>query len=143
MEVFELKNKTANIEIKSTENPQQIFIKSDKKLVKTNQNHFSANIVIMATNGYSPLLDPYFKDKVSPTRGQILCTEPLPHFMEGPCYANFVLDYFRQLPTGELLIGGFRQLQKDAEIGYSDETSDVIQRALEEFLKNVQTLLRY
>ena len=33
-----------------------------------------------------------------------------------------------------LVIGGFRQLQKDAEIGYSDETSDVIQNALEHFI---------
>ena len=31
--------------------------------------------------------------------------------------------------------GGFRQLQKDAEIGYSDEVSTVIQSALEQFLK--------
>ena len=46
--------------------------------------------------------------------------------MEGPCYANFVLDYFRQLPTGELIIGGFRQLQKDVEVGLSDEITDVI-----------------
>ena len=56
--------------------------------------------------------------------------------MEGPCYANFVLDYFRQLPTGELIIGGFRQLQKDVEVGLSDEVTDVIQVALEEFLQN-------
>ena len=55
--------------------------------------------------------------------------------MEGPCYANFVLDYFRQLPTGQMIIGGFRQLQKDAEVGYSDETTDIIQEALEEFLR--------
>ena len=56
--------------------------------------------------------------------------------MEAPCYANFVLDYFRQLPTGELIIGGFRQLQKDVEVGYSDEVTDVIQAALEAFLNN-------
>ena len=55
--------------------------------------------------------------------------------MEGPCYANFVLDYFRQLPTGELIIGGFRQLQKETELGYSDETTDLIQNSLELFLR--------
>ena len=33
-----------------------------------------------------------------------------------------------------MVIGGFRQLQKDVEKGYSDETSDVIQEALEKFL---------
>lgn len=106
----------------------------DKKLVKTKKQYFTADALIMATNAYSALLHPYFKDKILPTRGQILSTAPVPVFMEGPCYANFVLDYFRQLPTGELIIGGFRQLQKEVETGYSDETSPMIQKALEEFL---------
>ena len=106
------------------------------KLIKTNKNRFEAPIVIFATNGYSPLLNDFFADKIFPTRGQILATAPLPRFMEGPCYANFVLDYFRQLPTGEMIIGGFRQLQKDVEKGYSDQTSEVIQSALEKFLED-------
>lgn len=106
----------------------------DTKVVRTNKTNINASMVIYATNGYSPLLHDYFSSKVFPTRAQILTTEPVPRFMEGPCYANFVLDYFRQLPTGEMIIGGFRQLQKDAEKGYSDEISPVIQKALEEFL---------
>lgn len=108
---------------------------NDNKLVRTNRTHVEASMVVLATNGYSPLLHNYFTTKVFPTRAQILCTEPVSKFMEGPCYANFVLDYFRQLPTGEMIIGGFRQLQKDVEKGYSDETSEVIQKALEHFLK--------
>ena len=107
----------------------------DEKIVRTKKGELKAPIVVMATNGYSPLIHPYFKDKIFPTRGQILATSPVESFMEGPCYANFVLDYFRQLPSGEMVIGGFRQLQKDAEIGYSDETSDAIQTALEDFLR--------
>ncbi len=106
----------------------------DEKLIKTKKGHIKSHIVVMATNGYSGQLHDFFKDKIFPTRGQILATAPVPHFMEGPCYANFVLDYFRQLPDGQVVIGGFRQLQKDVEIGYSDEVSDVIQKALEEFL---------
>jgi glycine/D-amino acid oxidase-like deaminating enzyme len=107
----------------------------DNKLVKTNKTHIQASMVVFATNGYSPLLHKFFEDKIFPTRGQIMALAPMPLFMEGPCYANFVLDYFRQLPTGEVIIGGFRQLQKDAEKGYSDETTDIIQQALEGFLK--------
>lgn len=108
---------------------------SDYRIVKTNKAYFKAKCVVLATNGYSALMNPYFRDKVFPTRGQIMATESIDRFMEGPCYANFVLDYFRQLPSGEMIIGGFRQLQKDVEIGYSDETSEVIQSALEEFLR--------
>lgn len=118
------------------ENSEVFSIDQDgeSKRVKTKSGEFTSSIVIMATNGYSPLLHDFFKDKIYPTRGQILSTSSVERFMEGPCYANFVLDYFRQLPSGELVIGGFRQLQKDAEIGYSDETSDVIQNALEHFI---------
>lgn len=106
------------------------------KLVKTSKGHYQSSLVVFATNGYSPLLHPYFEEKIYPTRGQILALETTKRFMEGPCYANFVLDYFRQLPTGELVIGGFRQLKKDAEIGYSDETSPEIQTALEKFVRD-------
>ncbi len=106
----------------------------DGKRVRTNKTAIDCSIVVYATNGYSPLLNKYFDDKIFPTRGQILATAPVARFMEGPCYANFVLDYFRQLPTGEMVIGGFRQLQKDVEKGYSDEVSDVIQTALDKFL---------
>jgi glycine/D-amino acid oxidase-like deaminating enzyme len=117
--------------------------RGDVRIVKTNKAHFETSLVVYATNGYSGFLNKYFKDKIFPTRGQILMTEPLSPFMEGPCYANFVLDYFRQLPTGEIIIGGFRQLQKDVEVGLSDEITDIIQDALEAFLGKHLPLCRH
>ncbi len=104
------------------------------QVLRTRKCTIHCDLVVLATNAYSKQLFPYFEDKIYPTRGQILITEPVAPFMEGPCYANFVLDYFRQLPSGEVIIGGFRQLQKDSEIGYDDQISDVIQQALQEFL---------
>lgn len=62
--------------------------------------------------------------------------ESVPMFMDGPCYANFYLDYFRQMPNGALLIGGFRQLEKATEVGYSDHVTEVIQNSLHDFVKN-------
>jgi hypothetical protein len=119
------------------ENAEVIAIENsgESKLVRTKKAKIEAPVVVLATNGYSPLLHSFFDGKIFPTRGQILATAPVPRFMEGPCYANFVLDYFRQLPTGEMVIGGFRQLARDAEIGYSDQTNATIQTALEDFLK--------
>ena len=133
----EIKSRLIEMGVDIYENHEVFDIanQNGNKLVRTKKRTFEAPIVVMATNGYSPIVHKFFKDKIFPTRGQILATEPLPRFMEGPCYANFVLDYFRQLPTGEVVIGGFRQLQKDVEVGYSDETTDVIQDALHEFLK--------
>lgn len=109
---------------------------SGERILRTDNGDFECSMVVMALNGYSAQLHPYFADKIYPTRGQILMMEKVPHFMEGPCYANFYLDYFRQLPSGELLIGGFRQLEKATEVGYSDHTTDVIQNALHEFVRN-------
>ncbi len=124
-----------HIEFFENHEVSRIETENGNKVVHTKKNRIEAPIVVYATNGYSPLLDDFFKDKIFPTRGQILMTEKVPPFMEAACYANFVLDYFRQLPTGELLIGGFRQLQKDVETGYSDQTTETIQKALEEFLQ--------
>lgn len=93
-------------------------------------------IVIYCLNGYAAAMDSYFEDKIYPTRGQIMVLEPVAPFMEGPCYANFYLDYFRQLQDGSLLIGGFRQLESDTEKGYSDHTTEKIQKALHDFVLN-------
>lgn len=109
--------------------------KSGNKVLKTDKGDFVGSMVVLALNGYSAHLHPYFSDKIYATRAQCLMTAPVPHFMEGPCYANFYLDYFRQLPSGELLIGGFRQLEKETEVGISDHTTEVIQNSLHHFVK--------
>lgn len=104
------------------------------KVLKTDKGDFETSMVVLALNGYAANLHPWFKDKIYPTRGQCLMMEPIERFMEGPCYANFYLDYFRQAPTGELLIGGFRQMEKETEVGYSDHVTDVIQNSLHDFV---------
>jgi gamma-glutamylputrescine oxidase len=102
---------------------------------RTDKAEIRASVAILALNGYSAQLKSFFKDKIYPTRGQIMTTESVAPFMEGACYANFVLDYFRQLQDGRVLMGGFRQLDKATEVGYSDHVTDVIQDALYEFLQ--------
>ena len=103
--------------------------------IRTDRSTLEAPMVILALDGYSALLNTFFRDKIFPTRGQILITEPTQRVMEGPCYANFYLDYFRQLPGGEMLVGGFRQLEKETEVGFSDHTTETIQNALEQFIE--------
>ena len=105
------------------------------RIVKTDAGPIETSMIIYALNGYSPSMSPYFKDKIYPTRAQVLMMEKVDRFMDGPCYANSYLDYFRQLPSGELLIGGFRQLEKATEVGYSDHTTEVIQSALHDFVR--------
>lgn len=129
-------SKTKNVTlIEGTEVFGVDAINDGTRLVKTDQGTIETSMVIYALNGYSAQRHPYFADKIYPTRGQILMMEKVPRFMEGPCYANFYLDYFRQLPTGELLIGGFRQIEKATEVGYSDHITDTIQNALHDFVR--------
>jgi glycine/D-amino acid oxidase-like deaminating enzyme len=133
--MLELLRKKANVEIFEGTEVFSVEKNGDSRSVKTDNGTFEASMVIAALNGYSASLFPYFEDKIFPTRGQILVTEPIPRIMEGPCYANFYLDYFRQLTTGEVLIGGFRQLEKDSEVGYSDHITKLIQSNLEQFIR--------
>ncbi|HEX9916264.1 MAG TPA: FAD-binding oxidoreductase, partial [candidate division Zixibacteria bacterium] len=76
------------------------------------------------------------KDLVIPTRGQILATEPVKEklFDQKIVYADWGYEYFRQLLDGTILLGGFRQLYSDTEIGFSDETTSEIQEGLYKFL---------
>lgn len=104
------------------------------RILNTDSGQFEAPMILMNLNGYSASLHPWFADKIYPTRGQCLMMEPVKRFMEAPCYANFYLDYFRQLPSGELLIGGFRQVEKQTEVGLSDHITEAIQKALHEFV---------
>ena len=97
--------------------------------------------IVLATNAYSNQLFSYFENKIAPTRGQIIVTEPVPQFLE-PCYCSFVLDYFRQLSDGRVLIGGFRNTDVEKEVGFSDEINPIIDKKLEVFLHDHFPILR-
>ncbi len=106
------------------------------RILETDAGDFEGAMILLNLNGYSASFHPWFADKIYPTRGQCLLIEAVPRFMDAPCYANFYLDYFRQLPSGELLIGGFRQIEKETEIGLSDHITQGIQKAFHDFVLN-------
>ncbi len=107
---------------------------SEGMIVYARQATIRCQTVVLAVNAYAPLLDPYFAGKVYPTRGQVLATAPLPPLLVRPGYADHGYEYFRQLPDGRLLLGGWRQNYRAEEVGYSDETTGPIQAGLESFL---------
>lgn len=113
----------------------------DKIVINTNTRKFYTDAVVLCTNAWSGQLFPWFQDKIVPTRGQIIVTEPVEKFLE-PCYCSFVLDYFRQLPDGRVLIGGFRNADVEKEVGFSDEINPVINEKLEDFLNEHFPILR-
>ena len=89
----------------------------------------------LCTNAYAPLMHPYFNDKVAPTRGQIFCTEPLSdRILTQMCYADYGFEYFRQLPDGSLLMGGWRHYFREVEVGYEDRVTADVQGGLFGFM---------
>ena len=112
------------------------MVENSKVKIRTNHRTFLAQMVVLATNAYSRSLFGVFKDLVIPTRGQILATEPVKEklFDQKIVYADWGYEYFRQLLDGTILLGGFRQLYSDTEIGFSDETTSEIQEGLYKFL---------
>jgi len=119
----------------------EIDTSGDLIIVKTNVLDFQTNAVVLCTNAWSDQLFSWFKDKISPMRGQIIVTEPVAQFLQ-PSYCSFVLDYFRQLVDGRVLIGGFRNADIEKEVGYSDEINPTIHEKLEGFLNEHFPTLR-
>ena len=107
----------------------------DCLIVRTSGADFRAGKVFVALNAYAPLVHAHFRPLVAPHRGQILLTAPLAsRVVERMVYAHHGYIYFRQLPDGRLLLGGWRHQFAEREAGYADETTEEVQGSLERFL---------
>jgi glycine/D-amino acid oxidase-like deaminating enzyme len=94
--------------------------------------------VLVATDGYpSGLLGP-LEGLIVPTRGQMLATEPIgERLFDCPHYGRHGFDYWQQLDDGRVTAGGFRDFALDSEFTDSEETTETIQQALEDFVARV------
>lgn len=99
-----------------------------------------AERVLINTNAYARLLDPYFAGKVFPYRGQIQVSEPGPMVFRQAGYSHFGYWYFRQIPEadnpnlGRWLIGGARHLHFDTENHtFAETTTDAVQQDLRDY----------
>lgn len=123
----------ANNELYRMEQPDP-----DHVMLYTRQYIFKARQVLLCTNAYSPLLDPYFVGKVIPTRAQCIVTAPLPN---GPVvntcgYSDYGYMYYRDTFDGRLLIGGGRKQNKALENDTTeDRITDPVQQVLETYLR--------
>jgi glycine/D-amino acid oxidase-like deaminating enzyme len=98
--------------------------------VRAGEGECRAGIVILATNGYTSLLVPQLK--IQPTRAQMLASAPVSgRVCDVPTYSHFGYRYWRQLVSGEVLIGGWRDTSLASEITYEDEPTPQIQGHLD------------
>ena len=97
-----------------------------------------SEMAVMATNGYSPLLDRYFERLIYPIRGQMTATLPVDirNLNESIYYANFGYDYFRQSVDNSILMGGLRNRYLSEETGFEDEENPALQKDLEQYIRN-------
>jgi len=95
-------------------------------------DELGAREVVVAADGLSAMLLPELAGVVTPQRGQMLVTEPLPELLfERPHYAREGYDYWQQLPDGRLVVGGKRDASFATEATAAEETTELIQRELE------------
>ncbi len=87
---------------------------------------------LVCTNGFAKQLIPSLD--VVPARGQVFVTEPIPNLkFKGTFHYDEGYYYFRNLGN-RLLLGGARNKDFKNEKTYSLETSNKIQKVLEEFM---------
>lgn len=95
-----------------------------------------AGAVILATNGYTAALLPDVD--IAPNRAQMLATEPeRARVSEHPTYSHFGYRYWRQLPSGEVLIGGWRDTSMATEKTSDTEPTAPIQAHLDEAVRGL------
>jgi glycine/D-amino acid oxidase-like deaminating enzyme len=89
-----------------------------------------AGCVLLATNAYTPQLLPQVA--IQPRRAQMLASAPhAVRVSDVPTYSHFGYRYWRQLQTGEVLIGGWRDTAYDIEVGYDERPTEGIQAHLD------------
>ncbi len=99
-------------------------------LVTAGESECEAGVVILATNAYTPELVPSVK--IQPTRAQLLATAPESRsLIDMPVYSHYGFRYWRQLASGEVLVGGWRDTSLESEKTDDAEPTAEIQRHLE------------
>jgi gamma-glutamylputrescine oxidase len=112
-------------------------IQNDDKGVQltTTQGNFKATKVIIATNAFAKQLYPDLQ--VTPGRGQVLVTKPIPGLkLKGTYHFNEGYYYFRNI-DGRVLFGGGRNLDFAVEETPEFGHTDVVKQKLTEYLHNV------
>jgi hypothetical protein len=109
--------------------PSQVLIRlKDGEMV-------NASRVAICTNGYVRQLLPQLA--VTPARGQVLLTAPVPGLkLKGTFHYREGYYYFRD-HAGAVLLGGGRDLDLAGETTMDEGTTPLIQRALEQLLREV------
>ena len=97
---------------------EQILVRSGRVAgVATSHGAVTTGAVLLATNAWSPALVPHIGANLAPIREHVCVTEPMPPILTRAFETNQCNEYWRQLRTGEILIGGFTQSDEEMGLG--------------------------
>ena len=85
--------------------------------MRTSAGEVTAGAVLLATNAWSPALVPHIGANLAPIREHVCVTEPMPRMLTRAFETNLCNEYWRQLRTGEILIGGYTQADDEMGLG--------------------------
>lgn len=96
----------------------------------TTRGELRAGMAVLATNAWTSTLAPELP--ISPVRGQMLATgRTSRRVAPRPVYSDRGYIYWRQLPGGEVLLGGFRHQVLHEEVGTDQRPTQRIQQLLD------------
>jgi glycine/D-amino acid oxidase-like deaminating enzyme len=110
--------------------------------VRTAGGEVRAPKALLATNAWLPELGrrlglAWLAGAVAPTRGQMLATSPVAErLFDCPCYADQGYQYWRQLPDGRLVVGGWRNASFATENSDDETPNPLVQDRLEDFVRS-------
>ncbi|MFN2484102.1 MAG: NAD(P)/FAD-dependent oxidoreductase [Candidatus Limnocylindria bacterium] len=91
--------------------------------VRTTHGDVSAPRVVVAANAWTPALVPTLTAGLTPIREHVCVTEPLARTLGAGFETNRCNEYWRQMASGQIVIGGFAVADEGMGIGtYSMET---------------------
>ena len=97
---------------------EQVLVRSGRVAgVRTSHGEVAAGAVLLATNAWAPSLVPHIGANLTPIREHVCVTEPIPPLLGRGFETNRCNEYWRQLRTGEILIGGFTMADEAMGLG--------------------------
>jgi glycine/D-amino acid oxidase-like deaminating enzyme len=107
-------------------------------VVITGSGSVRADRVVVCLNAYSAELLPALRGIVRPVRAQALVTSPVgERLFETPCYGHYGYHWWRQLPSGEIVAGGWRNESYDSEECADEVACEPVQGHIGRFIERI------
>ncbi|MDQ3690016.1 MAG: FAD-binding oxidoreductase [Chloroflexota bacterium] len=112
--------------------------------VATSHGKVASGAVLLATNAWTPALAPHLAANLTPIRETVCVTEMLPMSIGAPGFeTNQCNEYWRQMRTGEVVVGGYAVADDEMGIGsYSTRVRPQAAPRLAALLARLHPVLR-